>query len=46
MGRLTPKLWMERAVGNQINTAELLASTETAIHRVNEAMKAARKTKK
>ncbi|MCL2435978.1 MAG: hypothetical protein FWD09_07575 [Lentimicrobiaceae bacterium] len=46
MGRLTPKLWMERAVGNQINTAELLASTQTAIERVQEAMKSAKKTKK
>jgi len=46
MGRLTPKLWMERAVGNQINTTELLTNTQTAIHRVNEAMKAAKKTKK
>ena len=46
MGRLTPKLWMERAVGNQINTTELLTSTQTAINRVNEAMKAAKKTPK
>jgi len=46
MGRLTPKLWMERAVGNQINTTELLTSTQTAITKVNEAMKAAKKTKK
>jgi len=46
MGRLTPKLWMERAVGNQINTTELLANTQTAINRVNEAMKAAKKPRK
>jgi hypothetical protein len=46
MGRLTPKLWMERAVGSQINTTELLTSTQTAIDRVNEAMKATKKTRK
>jgi hypothetical protein len=46
MGRLTPKLWMERAVGSQINNTELLTSTETAIKRVNEAMKTAKKTPK
>jgi hypothetical protein len=46
MGRLTPKFWMERAVGNQINTAEFLTSTQTAINRVNDAMKAAKKTQK
>jgi len=46
MGRLTPKLWMERAVGSQINTTDLLANTETAIKKVNEAMKAAKKSQK
>jgi len=46
MGRLTPKLWMERAVGNQINTTELLTSTQIAINRVNEAMKSTKKTRK
>jgi hypothetical protein len=46
MGRLTPKLWMERAVGSQINTAELLASTDIAIKRMTEAMKTAKKTPK
>jgi len=46
MGRLTPKLWMERAVGNQINTTELITSTQTAVIKVNEAMKAAKKQKK
>jgi len=46
MGRLTPKLWMERAVGSQINTNDLLTSTQTAINKVNEAMKAAKKIKK
>jgi len=46
MGRVTPKLWMERAVGNQINTTDLLSSTQTAIDKVNEAMKAAKKVKK
>ncbi|MDR2972949.1 MAG: hypothetical protein LBU83_13665 [Bacteroidales bacterium] len=46
MGRVTPKLWMERAVGSQINTNELLASTQTAIDKYNEAMKAAKKRKK
>ena len=34
-GALTPKLWMERAVGAQINTAELLASTQKAIDKIN-----------
>jgi hypothetical protein len=37
---------MERAVGNPINTTELLASTQTAINRINEAMKAAKKPRK
>jgi hypothetical protein len=46
MGRLTPKLWMERAVGSQINTTELLASTQTAIDKLKEAMKPAKKNKK
>jgi hypothetical protein len=46
MGRLTPKLWMERAVGNKINTTDLLTSTQTAIDKVNESMKAAKKIKK
>jgi hypothetical protein len=46
MGRLTPKLWMERAVGSQINNAELLASTDIAIQKVNEAMKGAKKSPK
>jgi len=46
MGRLTPKLWMERAVGSHINTDELLASTQHAIDKINDAMKAAKKTKK
>jgi len=46
MGKLTPKLWMERAVGTQINTTELLASTQTAINKLNETMKAAKKLKK
>ncbi|MDR0206271.1 MAG: hypothetical protein LBI45_03305 [Bacteroidales bacterium] len=46
MGRVTPKLWMERSVGSQINTKELLTSTQTAIHKINEAMKPAKKTSK
>jgi len=46
IGRLTPKLWMERAVGSQINTAELLTSTQTAINTINEAMKADKKSPK
>jgi hypothetical protein len=46
MGRLTPKLWMERAVGTQINTAELLTSTQTAIDKIKEAMKPSKKTPK
>jgi hypothetical protein len=46
MGRLTPKLWMERAVGSQINTADLLKSTQNAVNNVNEAMKAAKKVRK
>jgi len=46
MGRLTPKLWMERAVGSEINTDELLSSTQTAVNKVNETMKAAKKVRK
>jgi hypothetical protein len=46
MGRLTPKLWMERAVGSQINTKELLTSTQTAINKINEAAKVSKKSKK
>jgi hypothetical protein len=46
MGRLTPKLWMERAVGSQINTTELLASTQTAIAKINEILKIGKKTQK
>ena len=46
MGRVTPKLWMERAVGSQINTNELLASTQNAIAKINEAMKLKLKVKK
>ncbi|MCL2167711.1 MAG: hypothetical protein FWH59_01135 [Lentimicrobiaceae bacterium] len=46
MGRLTPKLWMERAVGSQINTNDLLSSTQTAINKINEVMKAEKKSKK
>jgi hypothetical protein len=43
MGRLTPKLWMQRAVGKQINTDDLLNSTQAAIDKINESTK---KTKK
>jgi hypothetical protein len=46
MGRLTPKLWMERAVGTQINTTELLSSTQTAITNINETLKTGKKTQK
>ncbi|MCL2246476.1 MAG: hypothetical protein FWC10_05115 [Lentimicrobiaceae bacterium] len=46
MGRLTPKLWMERAVGNQINSIELLTSTQIAVDKLNEATKAPKKPKK
>jgi len=46
IGRLTPKLWMERAVGSQINTTELLASTQIAINTITEAMKADKKSPK
>jgi len=46
MGRLTPKLWMQRAVGSQINNTELLASTTTAIQKLNEAMKPIKKVQK
>jgi len=43
MGRLTPKLWMQRAVGNQITNKELLSSTSIAIQKINEAMKPPKK---
>ena len=46
MGRLTPKLWMQRAVGTQINTDELLSSTKTAIQQINETMKPLKKIPK
>jgi hypothetical protein len=46
MGRVTPKLWMERAVGSKINTTELLASTQIAINKLNETMKPPKKTQK
>jgi len=47
MGRLTPKLWMQRAVGSQITNTELLSSTSIAIQKINEAMKPLKKgTKK
>jgi hypothetical protein len=46
MGRLTPKLWMERAVGSQINTTDLLTSTQTAIDKIAESMKLKIKIKK
>ena len=46
MGRLTPKLWMERAVGSQINTKDLLSSTQIAIDKVNETLKGAKKVRK
>ena len=46
MGRLTPKLWMQRAVGSQITNTELLESTKTAIIKINEAMKPKKKGKK
>jgi hypothetical protein len=46
MGRLTPKLWMERAVGSKINANELILSTKTAVAKINEAMKPVKKTKK
>ena len=46
MGRLTPKLWMQRAVGSQINTTELLASTQTAIDKIAESMKLKLKVKR
>jgi hypothetical protein len=43
MGRLTPKLWMQRAVGSQITNKELLSSTNIAIQKINEAMKPPKK---
>ena len=46
MGKVTPKLWMERAVGSQINTTELLASTQTAIDKMAEVMKLKFKVKR
>jgi hypothetical protein len=46
MGRLTPKLWMERAVGSQINATELLISTQIAIDKITEATKPVKKKKK
>jgi len=47
MGRLTPKLWMERAVGTQINTNDLLNSTKIAIQKITESMKGTKtKTKR
>ena len=46
MGRLTPKLWMQRAVGSQITNTELLTSTQTAIQNITEAMKPIKKVPK
>jgi len=46
MGRLTPKLWMERAVGSQINATELLNSTQKALDKITEASKPVKKGKK
>jgi hypothetical protein len=46
MGRLTPKLWMQRAVGSQITNKELLSSTDIAIQKINEAMKPQKKGQK
>ena len=43
MGKLTPKLWMERAVGSQINTNDLLIDTQTAIQKITESMKPVKK---
>jgi oligoendopeptidase F len=43
MGRLTPKLWMQRAVGSQINTNDLLTSTQIAIEKISESMKKSKK---
>ena len=31
MGRLTPELWMERAVGQKLSSASLLSDTERAV---------------
>jgi len=46
MGKLTPKLWMQRAVGSQITNTELLESTKTAIQKINELMKPHKKGQK
>ena len=46
MGRLTPKLWMERAVGSQINTDDLINSTQLAVQKISESMKANRRNKR
>ena len=46
MGRITPKLWMQRAVGNQITNTELFESTKTAILKINETMKPLKKIPK
>jgi hypothetical protein len=46
MGRFTPKLWMQRAVGSQITNKELLSSTNTAIQKINNAMKPPKKGQK
>jgi len=47
LGRLTPKLWMQRAVGSQITNTELFESTGIAIQKINETMKPIKKgTKK
>jgi len=46
MGRITPKLWMQRAVGNQITNTELLESTKTAILKINETTKPLKKIPK
>jgi hypothetical protein len=43
MGRLTPKLWMQRAIGSQINTKDLLIIAQNAITMVNESMKKQKK---
>jgi hypothetical protein len=46
MGKLTPKLWMQRAVGNQITNNELLESTTKAIQKLNENIKSPKKGQK